>query len=99
MTTVSKFPLPRRYNSMRLPGFDYGSPWATYSLTIKTDASRPVFADIKLAKRVLAVLLNDETQARMRLFVYSLLPDHLHLIAGVRTRGQNISHVIGAFES
>ena len=99
MTAISKFPFPRRYNSLRLPGFDYSSPSAIYSVTLKTDASRPVFADIKLAKSILAILLNDKTQSRIRLFAYALLPDHFHLVAGVKEFGKKLSDVIGAFES
>jgi REP element-mobilizing transposase RayT len=99
MTAISKFPFPRRYNSLRLPGFDYSSPSAIYSVTLKTDASRPVFADIKLAKSILAILLNDKTLSRIRLFAYALLPDHLHLVASVKASGKTLSDVLGAFES
>ncbi|MEN3335614.1 MAG: REP-associated tyrosine transposase [Blastocatellia bacterium] len=99
MTAISKFPFPRRYNSLRLLGFDYASPSAIYSVTLKTDASRPVFADIRLVKGILAILLNDKTQARIRLLAYVLLPDHLHLVASVKKTGKKLSDVIGAFES
>jgi len=92
-------PLQRRYNSLRLLGFDYSSATALYSITLKTDASRPVFADIKLAKRILIALLDDRTLARLRLCAYTLLPDHMHLLAGVKQLGKDLSSVLGAFES
>jgi REP element-mobilizing transposase RayT len=96
---TADFPFVRRYNSQRLLGFDYSSVTALYSITLKTDASRPVFADIKLAKRVLAVLLDDRTLARLRVCAYTLLPDHMHLLAGVNQAGKDLSSLLGAFES
>src|SRR5258707_11558935 len=96
---TTDFPFARRYNSLRLLGFDYSSASALYSITLKTDASRPVFADINLAKRVLTVLLDDRTLARLRLCAYTLLPDHMHLLAGVNQSGKDLSSVLGAFES
>lgn len=80
MPTFSNLPLPRRYNSLRLLGFDYSSPTASYFTTLSTDSSRPVFGDINLAKSVLAALLN---QNHLRVSAYSLLPDHFHLLVSV----------------
>ncbi len=97
--TTSDFPFPRRYNSLRLLGFDYSSTSALYSVTLKTDSSRPVFGDITLAKKVLTVLLDHRTLARIRLCAYALLPDHLHLLAGVKESGKTLSSLLGAFES
>jgi REP element-mobilizing transposase RayT len=96
---TTDFPFARRYNSLRLLGFDYSSVSALYSITLKTDAARPVFADITLAKRVLSVLLDDRTLARLRLCAYTLLPDHKHLVASVKQSGRQLSSLLGAFES
>src|SRR5438552_1259586 len=96
---TAEFPFPRRYNSLRLLGFNYSSSTALYSITLKAEASRPVFGDIKLAKGVLAALLDDRTLARLRICAYSLLPDHMHLLAGVKQPGKDISLLLGAFES
>ncbi len=97
--SINEFPLPRRYNSLRLLGFDYSSTTALYFMTICTDSSRPVFGDIKLAKSILAALLSDRTSSRIRLCAYTLMPDHLHLVAGVREKGKSIITLIGAFKS
>src|SRR6266496_326206 len=91
MPSSSDFPYPRRYNSLRLLGFDYASTSALYFVTVDTDSSRPVFGDIKLAKAILGALLNSQTQARIRMQAYTLLPDHLHLLAGVREGGRPLS--------
>ncbi|SRR6266496_2399832 len=99
MPSSSDFPYPRRYNSLRLLGFDYASTSALYFVTVDTDSSRPVFGDIKLAKAILGALLNSQTQARIRMQAYTLLPDHLHLLAGVREGGRTLSAALGAFKS
>ena len=99
MPSSPDFPYPRRYNSLRLLGFDYASTSALYFVTVDTDSSRPVFGDIKLAKAILAALLDSQTQARIRMQAYTLLPDHLHLLAGVREGSKTLSVALGAFKS
>jgi REP element-mobilizing transposase RayT len=99
MPTFADFRYPRRYNSLRLLGFDYGSPSALYFVTVDTDASRPIFGDIKLAKAILAALLHRKAQEKIRLLAYTLMPDHLHLLAGVREAGKSLSFALGAFKS
>jgi hypothetical protein len=67
MPISSDFPVPRRYNSLRLVGFDYISQSALYFITMNTaDASRPVFGDLELAKATIGSLLDPRTTARMR---------------------------------
>lgn len=99
MPTLPDFPYPRRYNSLRLLGFDYASTSALYFVTVDTDSSRPVFGDIPLAKAVLSALLNSETEARIRLLAYTLLPDHLRVLAGVKEASRSLSAALGAFKS
>jgi REP element-mobilizing transposase RayT len=60
---------------------------------------RPVFADVLLAKAVLTCLVSDKTLAQMRLRVFTLMPDHLHLLAGVRNPKRNLPRLIGDFKS
>ena len=99
MPTSPDFPYPRRYNSLRLLGFDYGRASALFFVTIDTDASRPVFGDIKLAKAIVAALLDARTRARIRFLAFTLMPDHLHVLAGVREAGKTLSLSLGAFKS
>lgn len=58
-----------------------------------------MFADVRLAKSVLACLLSDETLEHMRLRAFTLMPNHLHLLAGVRKPELNLSNLIGQFKS
>ena len=99
MPSNPDFPYPRRYNSLRLLGFDDASTSALFFLTINTDGSRPLFGDLTLAKSVLAALLHPTTQERIRLEAYTLMPDHFHLLAGVKELAGDLSQALGAFKS
>jgi REP element-mobilizing transposase RayT len=94
-----KSPDPRRYNTLRLLGYDYNSPWQLCAITLVTDLRRPFFADVKLAKGILACLLSDETLTHIRLRAFTLMPNHLHFLAGVRQGDQNLPALIGNFKS
>ncbi len=91
-------PFPCRYNSLRLLGYDYTSI-RLCAITLVTDSRRPVFADMGLAKRVLACLLSDVTRKQLYVRAFTLMPDHLHLLAGVRQPEFDLRSVIGKFKS
>jgi REP element-mobilizing transposase RayT len=61
--------------------------------------SNPFFADMLLAKAVLASLLSDKTLNRMRVRAFTLMPDHLHFLAGVRQPEFYLPELIGRFKS
>jgi len=52
-----------------------------------------------LAKAVLASLLSPETLAILHLRAFTLMPDHLHFLAGVRKSEFDLSNLIGKFKS
>jgi len=93
------FPYPRRYNTLRLLGNDYNSIYQLCAITMVVNSRRPVFAEMQLAKAVVTCLLRDETLAQMRLRAFTLMPDHLHFIAGVREPELNLPRLIGDFKS
>lgn len=93
------FPFPRRYNSLRLLGYDYRSVYKLCAITLVTDLRRPFFADMILAKNVLGSLLSDETLDCLRLRAFTLMPDHLHFLAGVRQPELYLPTLIGRFKS
>lgn len=93
------FPFPRRYNSLRLLGYDYHSVSQLCAITLVTDLRRPLFADMIMAKAILASLLSDETLRYMRIRAFTLMPDHLHFLAGVRQPGLYLPNLIGKFKS
>lgn len=89
------FPHPRRYNTLRLLGYEYNSPYQLCAISLVTDLRRPLFADVKLAKSLLACLLSNQTVDHLRVRAFTLMPDHLHLLAGVRQPEKNVSGLIG----
>jgi REP element-mobilizing transposase RayT len=64
-----------------------------------TDLRRPLFADMQLAKHVLASLLSDQTLKFMRVTAFTLMPDHLHFLAGVRQPENYLPDLLGRFKS
>jgi REP element-mobilizing transposase RayT len=52
-----------------------------------------------LAKAILTSLLSPETLANMHLRAFTLMPDHLHFLAGVRKSESDLSDLIGKFKS
>ena len=99
MPHFDDLPYPCRYNSLRLLGYDYTSTLRLCAITIVTDLRRPVFADMKLAKLVLTSLLSDETLEHLHLRAFTLMPDHLHLLAAVRQQKSDLRSVLGQFKS
>jgi len=96
---LPQFPFPRRYNTLRLLGYDYNSTWQLCAITLVTELRRPLFADVKIAKSILKCLLNNETLQHLRLRAFTLMPDHLHFIAGVRGPAKKLPNLIGMFKS
>ncbi len=99
MPHFPSFPFPRRYNSLRLLGYDYHSVYQLCAITLTTELRRPLFADMILAKAVLTSLLSDETLDYMRVRAFTLMPDHLHFLAGVRQPKLYLPILIGRFKS
>jgi len=99
MPHFADFPFLRRYNSLRLLGCDYHSVYQLCAISLVTELRRPFFADIILAKTVLASLISDETLDYMRVRAFTLMPDHLHFLAGVRQPEFYLPNLIGRFKS
>ena len=99
MPEFEHLPYPSRYNSLRLLNYNYTSTKKLCAITLVADLRRPVFADMLLAKATLASLLSPETLTHMHLQAFTLMPDHLHLVAGVRNPELNLPALIGNFKS
>src|SRR6185503_10704172 len=99
MPEFEHLPYPSRYNSLRLLNYNYASSRKLCAITLVADSRRPIFADMLLAKATLASLLSPETLAHMHLQAFTLMPDHLHLVTGVRNPELNLPALIGNFKS
>ena len=99
MPHFDQLPYPSRYNSLRLLGYDYTSDRKLCAVTLVTDERKPLFADMLLAKAILASLLSPETLVNLHVQAFTLMPDHLHLIAGSRQSNFDLSNLIASFKS
>ena len=99
MPQFDRVPYPSRYNSLRLLGYDYTSTKKLCAITLVTDERRPVFADMLLAKSILTSLLSPQTLTKLQLRAFTLMPDHLHLLAGISSPHLDIPNVVGGFKS
>jgi REP element-mobilizing transposase RayT len=99
MPQIPGFPFPRRYNTLRLLGYEYNSPFQLCAISLVTDLRRPLFADVILAKSILKCLLNEQTLRYLRVRAFTLMPDHLHTLAGVREPNINLPVLIGRLKS
>ena len=75
-------------------GYGYDSIFQLCA-TLVSDLRRPLFADVSLAKGVLASLLSDQTLKYMRVRAFTLMPDHLRLLAGVRLPESDLPTLLG----
>jgi REP element-mobilizing transposase RayT len=99
MPHFEHFPYPCRYNTLRLLGYTYNSLLRLCAVTLVVDSRRPLFADMVLAKSVLAALLSDHTLDQMRVRAFTLMPNHLHFLAAVRKPELNLPTLIGNLKS
>ena len=99
MPHFDRVPYPSRYNSLRLLGYDYTSTRKLCAITLVADERRPFFADMLLAKSILTTLLSPQTLAKLQLRAFTLMPDHLHLLAGISSPELDVPNAIGGFKS
>jgi len=89
--------LPRRKNP-RLRGFDYSLPYV-YFITICTFNRRKIFVNDQLNKTIIDCLIKEKDRSGVNLYVYCLMPDHLHLLIQPEKQGVNVSNFVGSFKS
>jgi REP element-mobilizing transposase RayT len=89
----------KRYNTLRLLGYDYSSKDRPLFVTLDAKGMFPVFAELVFAKRILGALLSEETSARIRLHVFCLMPDHLHLLFTIKGAQDSLATFLYSFKS
>lgn len=73
---------PRRRKHTRLDQALYAEPGAICSVTAATLHRRPVFADPALARSAVTVLHERASIMAVPVYVYCVMPDHVHLALG-----------------
>jgi len=88
---------PKRKNP-RLKAFDYSLPYI-YFVTICSFEKRNIFIDDELNREVIKCLLEERDRLGLRIFVYCLMPNHIHFLIQPQKVGANISLFIKSFKS
>ena len=89
--------LPER-KSTRLKDFDYSSLKA-YFITICSLDKNTIFTNDAFNAKIIKLLLEEKKRLGFLIYVYCLMPDHLHLLLSPPGDGESISAFIGAFKS
>jgi putative transposase len=89
--------LPER-KRIRLKDFDYTSP-RPYLITICSRNKEALFINDKLNQLIIECLMEEKKKAGFKIFVYCLMPNHLHLLLAPSAKEISVSEFIGAFKS
>jgi putative transposase len=88
----------RRKNSLRLKHFDYSTPRA-YFITICLHEGKYVFSDKKIAEAVIKCLKENKAKANFKIYIYCLMPDHLHILLNPGDSNMSVPRFIQTFKS
>lgn len=80
-----------------MKGFDY-TGWHRYFVTICTDRKREVFANDEVVNLCLNVLKEVSHQYHFEVWVYSFMPDHLHILPEGKNEDSNLRRFISVFK-
>jgi putative transposase len=88
----------RRKNSLRLKHFDYSTPRA-YFITICSHEGKKVFSNKELARAIIKCLKENKAKRDFKIYVYCLMPDHLHILLNPCDSNVPVSRFTQAFKS
>jgi len=87
-----------RRKNPRLRDFDYSQPYA-YFITICSKDKSEIFTNERLNIEIINCLKHEKERTGMKVFVYCLVPNHLHMLISPLENALNISKFIGGFKS
>jgi REP element-mobilizing transposase RayT len=87
-----------RRNSLRLKGFDYSWP-RIYFVTINAFNRHPFFDDSRVAEATIECLKQLRKKFGFTVYIFCLMPDHLHAIIGPGVSQRSLGGICGAFKS
>lgn len=95
---MKKVIFSRRKNSLRLKHFDYSTPRA-YFITICSHEGKNVFSNKELAKAVIECLKANKAKNNFKIYIYCLMPNHLHILLNPGDSNMLVSRFIQTFKS
>ena len=84
--------------SNRVKRFDYSSEHA-YFITICADKKKNTFKVNEFNEQIIQLIKAYKDKIGFKVYVYCLMPDHLHLLINPANCGKSISSFIGGFKS
>ena len=97
---AQKWPdLSQRRRRLRLKEFDYADPNYVYFLSLYARYGPPPFTNPALAEAIVEALMFRRKRGEMRLYVYCLMPDHLHLAMSPCAGKGTVSKIMQGFKS
>jgi putative transposase len=84
--------------NIRVKDHDYSSLQA-YLITICSFNRKNLFCHEDLNQEIINCLMAEKKRTNFRLYVYCLMPDHLHLLLSPPGDGLSVSQFIGGFKS
>lgn len=88
---------PKR-KTIRLKDFDYATP-RPYFITICSRDKKPFFVNEEFNRQIIERLMEEKNKTGFKIFVYCLMPNHLHLLLAPAEKEISVSSFIGAFKS
>lgn len=79
--------------SLRLKDFHYKGPYI-YFITSTTQNRSKVFLDYSFGKAVIQHLRGVRLKADCKIFVYCIMPDHMHILLSPSENSKNLSGVV-----
>jgi len=89
---------PRR-KSTRLKGFDYAIPNKVFFLTLCSRGKQRVFIQETFNRQVIECIKKERERVGHAVYVYCLMPDHLHLLSSPLESGISVTQFIGGLSS
>jgi REP element-mobilizing transposase RayT len=87
-----------RRREIRLDADVYRTEGQVFSVTIGTLSREPVFKDLEFGLGCIEILKDLRAETESPVYAYCLMPDHVHLLAGV-TKGAALPDFIGRWKS
>ena len=85
--------------SLRLPNYNYASPWSVYHINIRSKDKREVFCSSGLNEKIVGVLKRSVDIYGYHLLSYCLMPNHLHVLIQAGRSPKNLGDFVRGFKT
>jgi len=85
--------------SPRLRDFDYATPYAIFFLTLCSFEKRVIFANADFNQEVIKCIKEEKTRLGHAVYVYCLMPNHLHLLCSPLESKIGVDQLVGGLSS